>query len=155
MSSSGLAPTTDHNQVGELAHLHGAQVGADAAHLRAVARGRDQRLPRRRAVANPQPHLEQRGVLERADVGAQCHSYTGIERLAEPRGVHVRRRLGTATQRRRETPLGNPGGFERAGGLALRKMADGEGRHVPGIVLDEERDALVVHDVAMLDAMGA
>src|SRR5690242_8709032 len=34
-------------------------------------------------------------------------------------------------------------------------MADGEGRHVPRIVLEQERDALVIHDVAMLDAMGA
>jgi len=34
-------------------------------------------------------------------------------------------------------------------------MADREGRHVPGLVLDQERDALVVHDVAMLNAMGA
>ena len=34
-------------------------------------------------------------------------------------------------------------------------MADGEGRHVPGVVLEQQRDALVVHDVAMLDAVGA
>src|SRR6516225_11495828 len=34
-------------------------------------------------------------------------------------------------------------------------MADGEGRHVPRVVFEQERDALVVHDVAMLDAMGA
>ena len=34
-------------------------------------------------------------------------------------------------------------------------MVDGEGRHVPGTVLEQERDALVVHDVAMLDAMSA
>src|SRR5215831_7637742 len=60
----------DHNQVGELPHLHRAQFGADAAQRSAMARGRYQRLPRRRAVADPQPHLEQRGVLERADVGA-------------------------------------------------------------------------------------
>jgi putative tryptophan/tyrosine transport system substrate-binding protein len=100
-------------------------------------------------------HLEQRGLLERADVRAQCHSYTGIERFAEPRGVHVRGCLGTATRRMREPAVGNPGGFERVGGLAGRKMADGEGRHVPGIVLEQERDALVVHDVAMLDAMSA
>src|SRR5213079_1252706 len=76
-------------------------------------------------------------------------------RLAEPRGVHVRGCLGTATQRMREPALGNPGGFERIGGLAGRKMADGEGRHVPGIVLKQKRDALVIHDVAMLDAVGA
>src|SRR6478672_3396983 len=55
----------------------------------------------------------------------------------------------------REPALGNPGGFERIGGLAGREMADGEGRHVPGIVLEQQRDTLVVHDVAMLDAMGA
>ena len=120
-----------------------------------MSRGRYQRLPRRRAVANPQSHLEQRGVLERADVGAQCHSYTGIERLAEPRGVHVRGCLGTAAYRMREPAVGNPSGFEPIGGLAGRKMADGEGRHVPRIVLEQERDALVIHDVAMLDAMGA
>ena len=47
----------DHNQVGELARLHRSQFGADAAHLSAMARGRYQRLPRRRPVANPQPHL--------------------------------------------------------------------------------------------------
>src|SRR5262245_44636762 len=34
-------------------------------------------------------------------------------------------------------------------------MADGEGRNVPGIVLEQERYALIVHDVAMLDAMSA
>src|SRR6201984_2734758 len=34
-------------------------------------------------------------------------------------------------------------------------MADGEGRRVPRIVLEQERDALVVHNVAMLDAMSA
>ena len=34
-------------------------------------------------------------------------------------------------------------------------MADGEGRHVPDIVLEQERSALVIHDIAMLDAMGA
>ena len=34
-------------------------------------------------------------------------------------------------------------------------MADGQGRHVPRIVLEQERDALVIHDVAMPDAMGA
>src|SRR6266446_6123344 len=55
----------------------------------------------------------------------------------------------------RESALGNPGGFERVGGLAGRKMADGKGRHVPGIVLEQKRDALVIHDVAMLDAMSA
>ena len=55
----------------------------------------------------------------------------------------------------RETALGRPGSFERVGGLAGRKMADGEGRHVPRIVLEQERDALVIHDIAMLDAMGA
>ena len=48
----------DHNQVGELAHLYCAQFGADAAYRSAVARGRYQRLPRRRrgipkAVASP------------------------------------------------------------------------------------------------------
>ena len=37
----------DHDQVGELARLHRAQFGADAAHLSAMARGRYQRLPRR------------------------------------------------------------------------------------------------------------
>ena len=62
----------DHNKVGELARLHRAKFGADATHRSAMSRGRYQRLPRRRAVANPQPHLEQRGVLERADVGAQA-----------------------------------------------------------------------------------
>src|SRR6266436_7015896 len=55
----------------------------------------------------------------------------------------------------REPAVGNPSGFEPIGGLAGRKMADGEGRHVPRIVLEQERDALVIHDVAMLDAMGA
>src|SRR5580704_11752544 len=54
----------------------------------------------------------------------------------------------------REPAVGNPRGFEPIGGLAGRKMADGEGRHVPRIVLEQERDALVIHDVAMLDAMG-
>src|SRR5262249_31758688 len=145
----------DHNQVGDLAHLHRAQFGADAADRSAMARGSDQSLPRRGTVTDPQPHLEQRGLLERADVGAQCHSYTGIERLAEPRGVDVRGCLGAATQRRRGPTFGNPGSFERGGGLAGRKMADGGGRHVPRIVLEQERDALVVHDVAMLDAVGA
>src|SRR6185369_17225105 len=38
---------------------------------------------------------------------------------------------------------------------AGRKMADGEGRHVPGLVFKQERDALVIHDVAVLDAVGA
>ena len=98
----------DHNQVGELAHLHRAQFGPDAAHFSAMARGRYQRPPRRRAVANPQPHLEKRGVLERTDVRAQRHSYTGINCFAEPRGVHVRRCLGTTTQRMREPALHNP-----------------------------------------------
>src|SRR5215831_7335450 len=55
----------------------------------------------------------------------------------------------------REPALCSPGRFERIGGLAGRKMADGEGRHVPRIVLEQERDALVIHDIAMLDAMGA
>src|SRR5215472_10385979 len=55
----------------------------------------------------------------------------------------------------REPAVGYPSGFEPIGGLAGRKMADGEGRHVPRIVLEQERDALVIHDVAMLDAMGA
>ena len=55
----------------------------------------------------------------------------------------------------REPALGNPIGFEPIGGLAGRKMAYGEGRHVPRIVLEQERDALVIHDIAMLDAMGA
>src|SRR6202040_1982495 len=54
----------------------------------------------------------------------------------------------------REPAVGNPSGFEPIGGLAGRKMADGEGRHVPRIVLEQERDALVIHNVAMLDAMG-
>ncbi len=44
---------SDHNQVGELAHLHRAQFGADAAHRGGMARGRYQRLPWRRAVADP------------------------------------------------------------------------------------------------------
>ena len=34
-------------------------------------------------------------------------------------------------------------------------MADGEGRHIPSIVLEQQRNALVIHDVAMLDAVGA
>src|SRR5215469_12797000 len=45
----------DHNQVGELARLHRAQFGGDAAHLSAMARGRYQRLPRRRPVATHSP----------------------------------------------------------------------------------------------------
>ena len=40
----------DHNQVGELARLHCAQFGADAAHRGAMSRGRYQRLPRRRLM---------------------------------------------------------------------------------------------------------
>src|SRR5215467_6850272 len=55
----------------------------------------------------------------------------------------------------REPAVGYPSGFEPIGGLAGCKMADGEGRHVPRIVLEQECDALVIHDVAMLDAMGA
>src|SRR5215471_12629353 len=55
----------------------------------------------------------------------------------------------------REPAVGYPSGFEPIGGLAGRKMADGEGRHVPSIVLEQQLDALVVHNVAMLDAMGA
>src|SRR5215469_5797566 len=55
----------------------------------------------------------------------------------------------------REPALCNPGSFKPIGGLAGRKMADGEGRHVPRIVLEQERDALVIHDVAMLDAISA
>src|SRR3954454_23338445 len=34
-------------------------------------------------------------------------------------------------------------------------MADRERRHVPRVVLEQEVNALVVHDVAVLDAMGA
>ena len=34
-------------------------------------------------------------------------------------------------------------------------MADGERRHVPGVVLEQQLDALVVHDVAVLDAVRA
>src|SRR5690242_9042421 len=55
----------------------------------------------------------------------------------------------------REPAVGNPSGFERVGRLARGKMADREGRYVPGLVLEQERDALVIHDVAMLDAVGA
>src|SRR6201987_2547334 len=55
----------------------------------------------------------------------------------------------------REPAVGNPRGFEPIAGLAGCKMADGEGRHVPRIVLEQERDALVIHDVAMLDAVSA
>src|SRR5215469_18098091 len=55
----------------------------------------------------------------------------------------------------RESAFCNPGSFKPIGGLAGREMADGEGRHVPRMVLEQERDALVIHDVAMLDAMGA
>ena len=40
----------------------------------------------------------------------------------------------------REPAVGNPGGFEGVGGLARRKMADGKGRHVPGIVIEQEGD---------------
>src|ERR1700730_17486373 len=39
----------------------------------------------------------------------------------------------------REPAVGNPSGFEPIGGLAGRKMADGEGRHVPRIVLEQEQ----------------
>src|SRR5204862_6844821 len=77
------------------------------------------------------------------------------ERFTKPRGVYVRGCLRTATQRMREPAVSNPSGFEPIGGLAGRKMADGEGRHVPRIVLEQEHDALVIHDVAMLDDMGA
>jgi hypothetical protein len=38
-----------------------------------MARGRYQRLPRRRAAANPQPHLEQRGVLEVFETRRRAH----------------------------------------------------------------------------------
>src|ERR1700747_3635270 len=55
----------------------------------------------------------------------------------------------------REPAGGNPSGFEPIGRLARGKMADREGRHVPGLMLEQERDALAIHDVAMLDAMGA
>src|SRR5215469_14511165 len=144
-----------HYQVGKLAHLDRAQFGADAAQLCAMARGRQQRLPRGRAGADPQPHLQQRGFLERANVGTQSHAHTGIERLVKPGGVHLRGGLSAATQGMRETALGNPGGFEWVGGLAFRKMADREGRHVPGIVLEQKVDALVIHDVAVLDAVSA
>ena len=40
----------DHNQVGDLAHLHRAQFGADAADRSAMARGCYQSLPRRGTV---------------------------------------------------------------------------------------------------------
>jgi hypothetical protein len=55
----------------------------DAAHRSTMPRGRNQRLPRRRAVANPQPHL-----THPPSEGRRA-AYTGIERFAEPRGVHV------------------------------------------------------------------
>ena len=53
----------DHNQVGELAHLHSAQFGADAAHRGGMARSRYQRLPWRRAVANFSCGIATRGEL--------------------------------------------------------------------------------------------
>ena len=47
----------------------------------------------------------------------ESHSYTGIKRFAEPRGVHVRRCLGTTTQRMREpAPMHDSGGGVGGGG---------------------------------------
>ena len=64
----------------------------------AMARCRQQRLPRRRAVTNPRSHLEERSVFQRTDIGSQGHSYPGIERLAEPRSMHVQGGLGAASR---------------------------------------------------------
>src|SRR5262245_55692736 len=76
--------TVDYDEIVELARLDGSKLGADAAELSSIARGGEKSLPGRRSVLHPQAQLEQRRLLQRPDVGAQCHPHTGCERSLEP-----------------------------------------------------------------------
>ena len=67
--------------------------------------------------------------------------------------MFVRGRVGAAAQRGREVALREPAALPLVARLVRRQMADRECRHVPGVVLEEQLDALVVHDVAVLDAV--
>ena len=61
--------------------------------------------------------------------------FTPAARALEPVAVFVHRRLGTLAQIRRQRPLLDPAFFPGVTGLTRSQVADGQGRHIPGIVL--------------------
>ena len=69
--------------------------------------------------------------------------------------VFLGRLVGPHHQVGRKLLLGRPGSFVLGGGQVGRELADAQGGHVPGAAADEIRDAVLVGDVGMLDAVGA
>ena len=112
-------------------------------------------LPGGRAVADPEAHFQQGGLAQGADVGAQSHLGAGIQGAAEPVGVLVGGGVGAALELGGDVALGQPTPLVIVLGLALGEVGDGQGGHVPGGRFGEGGDALLVHDVAVLDGVGA
>ena len=142
------------DQVGALADFHRAELVGGAAQFGGVAGGGQQRLARGGAVLHPQADLEQRGVAQRTEIGAERHLHAGLQRALEPRAMLAHRRLGAGVHRGREVALLDVALLARARGLRRREVRDAERGHVPGVALAEKPERLVVHHVAVLHAVG-
>src|SRR5262245_30479983 len=145
----------DDDEIGELARLDGSKLGADAAELSRIARGGEKSLPGRRSVLHPQAQLEQRCLLQRPDVRAQRHPHTGCERSLEPLTVLTGGVVRALTQVRRQIPLLDPSFLPWVARLVRGEVADRQRGDIPGVAGAELLDALLIHDVAVLDAVRA
>ena len=87
-----------HDQVGEFTDFNCAQIIARTAHCRAMFRRREQGLPWRGTILHPQPHFQQPGILQRANVRAQRQLHASVECLAKPGRMHVARRVSATAQ---------------------------------------------------------
>ena len=63
--------------------------------------------------------------------------------------------FGAHHQFRSQALLLHPALFALGGGLRGRQVRNAQGRHIPGAALQEEPDALFVHDVPVFDGVGA
>src|SRR5438132_939252 len=66
----------------------------------------------------------------------------------------VRGRVSTVAEIGRQMALLDPALLPGVTGLAGGEMADGQRRDIPRLLLQEELEALLVHDVAMFNTMG-
>src|SRR5262249_50179004 len=61
--------------------------------------------------------------------------------------------IGTLAEIRSQMALCHPALFPDSTGLIGREMADSQCRDIPHVMLQEELEALLVHDIAMFDAV--
>ena len=153
MCSSGLAATTIRS-----ASLPGSMVPRSSPTPQSAAAWRVAASSACHGVApaaHPQPQLEEGGVLQRADVGAERHRDARGQGAAEGLPVRLGGGVRAPAEIRGEVALLHPALLPRVAGLIRRQVRDGERRDVPGPVRAQGVDAGGVHDVAVLDAVRA